>query len=203
MLRTDTLEKHTLELLKKLQTVKALRNTRLVGGTALALQIGHRLSVDLDFFGDVPQNTDQLIEEFNDNNIKNRVDYSSKSIKQFTINNVKVDIVNYPYRWLEPVREVVGIKLADLKDITAMKLVAIINRGTRRDFVDIFFLLQYFQLDQQMKLYMLKYPDGNSFNVLRSLTYFEDAEAAPMPKMLINVDWEQIKFSIKSAVASY
>ncbi|GHU87852.1 hypothetical protein FACS189476_03960 [Spirochaetia bacterium] len=203
MLRTDTLEKHTLELLKKLQTLEALRNTRLAGGTALALQIGHRLSVDLDFFGDVPQDTNQLIEEFNDNNIKNRLDYNSKSIKQFTINNVKVDIVNYPYKWLEPAREEEGIKLADLKDITAMKLEAIINRGTRRDFVDIYFLLRYFQLDLQIKLYMLKYPDGSSFNVLRSLTYFEDAETSPMPKMLIDADWEQIKLAIKSAVAKY
>jgi predicted nucleotidyltransferase component of viral defense system len=204
MLRTDTLEKKTLELLKKLQTVEVLRNTRLVGGTALALQIGHRISVDLDIFGDIPSfSTNQLIEELTSNNIKSRLDYASKNINQFTINNVKVDIVNYPYAWLEPVREEEGIKLADLKDITAMKLEAVTNRGSRRDFVDIYFLLKHFKLDQQIKLYMQKYPDGSSFNVLRSLTYFDDAETSPMPKMLIDVDWEQIKLSIKSAVVTY
>jgi predicted nucleotidyltransferase component of viral defense system len=192
-----------LALLKKLQAMEILDNTRLVGGTALALQLGHRVSVDLDFFGIISVDTNGILEEFNAIGLKARLDYASKSIRQFTVNNVKVDIVNYPYEWLEPIKIEAGIKLAGLQDIAAMKLEAITNRGTRRDFVDIYFLLKQFPIKQQLELYMKKYPDGSSFNVLRSLTYFDDAETAPMPKMLLNVDWDQLKTSIREAVAGF
>jgi predicted nucleotidyltransferase component of viral defense system len=192
-----------LALLKKLQTLEVLCNTRLVGGTALALQLGHRISVDLDFFGIVPVDANELLKEFNAIDLKARLDYTSKSIKQFTINNVKTDFVNYPYKWLESIKVEDGIILAGLHDIAAMKLEAITNRGTRRDFVDIYFLLKQFPIKQQLELYMQKYPDGSSFNVLRSLTYFDDAETAPMPKMFLNVSWDQIKVSIREAVAGY
>jgi predicted nucleotidyltransferase component of viral defense system len=203
MLRTNTLEKSTLALLRKLQALEILDNTRLVGGTALALQLGHRISVDLDFFGVVPADANELLAEFNAIGLKTRLDYASKSIKQFTINNVKADFVNYPYKWLEPIKTEDGITLAGLQDIAAMKLEAVTNRGTRRDFFDIYFLLKQFPIKQQLELYMQKYPDGSSFNVLRSLTYFDDAETAPMPKMLLNVDWDQIRTFIGEAVAEY
>jgi predicted nucleotidyltransferase component of viral defense system len=203
MLRTDTLEKHTLALLRKLQALEILGNTRLVGGTALALQLGHRASVDLDFFGIVPGDANEIRQEFNAIGLKAGLDYASKSIKQFTIDNVKVDFVNYPYNWLEPIKNEEGIKLASLQDIAAMKLEAVTNRGTRRDFVDIYFLLKQFPLKRQLELYLQKYPEGSSFNVLRSLTYFDDAETAPMPKMFLNVGWDQIKASIREAVAGY
>jgi predicted nucleotidyltransferase component of viral defense system len=202
MLRTDTLEKHTLELVKKLQSLALLDETRLVGGTALALQLGHRLSVDLDLFGSAIPDPEQLREELRANELKAVLDYSSRSILQFTINQVKVDFVNYSYKWLEPVNEEDGIRFAGLKDIAAMKLEAITNRGTRRDFVDFYFLLKHFSLKQQLELYLQKYPDGSAFNVLRSLTYFNDAESMPMPKMLIDTPWDQIKFTITEAVAS-
>jgi hypothetical protein len=84
-----------------------------------------------------------------------------------------------------------------------MKLEAITNRGTRRDFVDVYFLLKQFPIKRQMELYLQKYPDGSSFNVLRSLAYFDDAETAPMPKMLVDVEWDQVKASIREAVAGY
>jgi predicted nucleotidyltransferase component of viral defense system len=200
MLRTDALEKSTLELLKKLQCIHFLKNTRLAGGTALALQLGHRLSVDLDFFGTITTNTEHILEELRNNNLEIRTDYSSTNIKQFTIENVKVDFVNYPYEWLEPLKEEKNIRLAGLSDIAAMKLEAITNRGTRRDFVDLYFLLKVYSLKQQMEFYLKKYPGGSSFNVLRSLTYFTDAETMPMPKMLIPINWDEVKSSIRQEV---
>jgi predicted nucleotidyltransferase component of viral defense system len=203
MLRTDILEESSLELLKKLQRIPFLQDTRLAGGTALALQLGHRLSVDLDFFGAIITETEYILEELRNNNLEVRLDYSSTNIKQFTIRNVKVDMVNYPYEWLEPVNEYKGIRLAGLKDITAMKLEAITNRGTRRDFVDVFFLLKIYSLKQQMEFYLRKYPDGSFFNVLRSLCYFADAEAMPMPKMLVSTGWGEVKAAIRKAVAEF
>jgi len=200
LLRSDTLDKHTLELVKELQALPGLQRIRLVGGTALALQLGHRLSVDLDLFGDSIPGAAELLDTLKDNGLKPLLNYSSTRIAQFVINDVKVDFVNYPYRWLERPIEEDGIRLAGLQDITAMKLEAITNRGTRRDFVDIYFLLMMFPLKQQLDWYLQKYPDGSSFNVLRSLTYFTDAEAMPMPKMLIPVEWDKIKSVVRTAV---
>jgi len=202
MLHTDTLEKHALELVKKLLTVPILSETRLVGGTSLALQLGHRLSVDLDLFGNAVPNAAELLESLKNNGIKPVLNYSSAQIAQFIIDDVNVDIVRYPYQWLECRASEAGLRLAGLKDIAAMKLEAVTNRGTKRDFVDIYFLLKTFSLKQMLDLYSKKYPDGSSFNVLRSLTYFADAEAMPMPKMLLAVEWDEIKLTMKNVVRS-
>jgi hypothetical protein len=88
-----------------------------------------------------------------------------------------------------------------LKDIAAMKLSAITNRGTRRDFIDIYFLLRYYTLQEQLEFYTSKYPQGSIFDVVRSLTYFTDAEAIPIPKMLVAVEWGEVKRVIRNAVA--
>jgi len=202
MLRTDTLEKNTLDLVKKLQSISCLRETRLVGGTALALLLGHRISVDIDLFGIEAPNTQELQESLKDNGLDPLLNYSGASVSQFAINNVNVDVVRYPYQWLAPSINEEGVRLASLQDIAAMKLEAITNRGTKRDFVDVYFLLKHFSLNEQMKLYTQKYPDGSSFNVMRSLTFFADAEEMPMPKMLIPVDWEEIKSAVKNAVTA-
>jgi len=202
MLHTDTIEKHTLELVTKLQAVPELSDTRLVGGTSLALQLGHRLSVDLDLFGNAVPTAAELLESLKNNGIKPVLNYSSAQIAQFIIDDVNVDIVRYPYQWLECRASEAGVRLAGLKDIAAMKLEAITNRGTKRDFVDIYFLLKNFSLKQMLDLYSKKYPDGSFFNVLRSLTYFADAEVMPMPKMLMPVKWDEIKSTIKNSVKS-
>lgn len=200
MLRTDILEKLTLDLLRKLQRLSVFDDLRLVGGTALALQFGHRHSVDLDFFGNKMIDSTKLLEVFEQNELVAIQVYDSKNIKQFTIDGVKVDIVNYPYEWLEPILNLDNIRMANLADIVAMKLEAITNRGTKKDFIDIYFLLQHFSLPQMLSLYLKKYSHGSSFNVIRSLTYFADAESDPMPRMFIPVNWKDIKLTICSAV---
>jgi hypothetical protein len=190
-----------LDLLKTLQTLPSLRNTRLVGGTGLALQLGHRISVDIDLFGAI-QSPDEIAVDIRGAGLTYHIDNNSRSITQFTIDSVKVDCVNYPYPWLEePVRDE-DIVLANLKDIAAMKLSAITNRGTRRDFIDIYFLLNHFTLREQLDFYSQKYPDGSLFNVLRSLSYYADAENMPMPKMLIDIQWEKVKERINAEVTS-
>jgi hypothetical protein len=88
--------------------------------------------------------------------------------------------------------------MAGLKNIVAMKLEAITNRGSRKDFVDVYFLLQHFSLTQMLDIYMEKYTRGSIFNVVRSLCYFNDAEILPMPEMIIPVQWEDIKSTIQN-----
>jgi len=204
MLRTNTLEKSTLDLLKRLQKIPLLKELRLVGGTALALQLGHRRSIDLDFFGPIDAEGLQIADEMYAAGLEDIVVIrNTRTIKIFIVNKVKVDIVSYRYKWLTSPIEIDDVKLADIKDIAAMKLAAVTNRGTKKDFVDIFFLLQQFTIKQMLELYEQKFTDGSIFNVIRSLTYFEDAERDIMPEMYIPVDWVQVKQTILEAVIQF
>lgn len=193
MLQTQAVSPNTLELLKKLQSLNELKKFRLVGGTALALLFGHRLSVDLDFFSyDTP-----LPEQFQAILRKEGIQIEnvllSNRINIFNLNEVKTDFVNYSYKWLKnPILEQ-EYTLASIEDIAAMKLSAITNRGTKKDFVDLFFLLEIFELKQMINLYHKKYPEATDFLLFKSLIYFEDAEKDPMPKMLKPIEWQQVK----------
>ena len=125
MLCLSTIEPSTLELLKKLQQLPELRDTRLVGGTALALQLGHRKSIDLDFFGTINCDTQELVDA-----IKSVATLTilkeSPHIHIYLIDGIKVDIVNYKYPWLDEVVLKQEIRMASFKDIAAMKITAVV-----------------------------------------------------------------------------
>lgn len=202
MLRYETIHPNTLGLLKKIQSLEMFADTRLVGGTALALQIGHRKSVDLDFFGKMDASLDEISIELSNFADVNPLS-SSKAMRFLIVDGVKVDIVNYPYLWIdEPVRED-GVILAGVKDISAMKLSAITNRGTKKDFIDLYFLLKTYSFNELIDFYLRKYSDAQLFTVLKSLTYFVDAEDDPMPMMIDSIEWDEVKASIISTVNQY
>ena len=198
MLSFQTIEPHTLELLRSLMAMPLLSGTRLVGGTSLALQYGHRNSVDLDFFGSLDDDLlafrDCLESISHVNVIK-----ETKSIRIYNIDGVKIDFVDYSrYPWLADAVEEDGLRLASPKDIAAMKINAIEGRGTRKDFVDIYFLLQHYSLNEILGFYQEKYPEHSLFRALMSLSYFEDAEKQMMPKMFASASWDEMKaFIIK------
>lgn len=120
----------------------------------------------------------------------------SKNIIIFSVDNIKVDFVNYKYPLLESINKIDDIRLVSDKDIGAMKLNAIAGRGSRKDFIDLFFLLKKYTLSELLSFYNLKYPDGSTFMVLKSLTYFDDAEKEEMPMMFEHFDWELMKTKI-------
>ena len=188
MLHLSTVESTTLELLKKLQQLPVLCNTRLVGGTALALQLGHRKSVDLDFFGQINVDS-QALRTLGTLTILN----DSNNIHIYVLNEVKIDIVNYTYPWLDDVVYKDGIRLASPRDIAAMKITAIEGRGTKKDFVDIYFLLKKYSLKNLLDFYSQKYPDSSSFMAMKSLAYFGDADFDVMPYMFSDITWDEIK----------
>lgn len=126
--------------------------------------------------------------------------WKSENICIYIVDGVKVDFVKYPYSLLKPVVEQDNLRLASVEDIAAMKVAAIIGRGTRKDFIDIYFLLKIFSLQEILDLYSSKYPDGTLFVAIKSLTYFEDAESDPVPEMLEAVNWSEVKKDIVSAV---
>ena len=203
MLSFQTVYPDTLELLKSLTQSPLLNDMRLVGGTSLALQYGHRRSVDLDFFGITTNNVDELTEALKECAKELTLLSTSKTIRVYNICGVKVDVVNYAYPWIdEPIKED-GFNLASPKDIAAMKVNAIIGRGTKKDFIDIFFLLQHFSFENLMNFYLKKYADGSEYRALLSMTYFDDADSQPMPYMFKNVSWESIKKYICKEVEKY
>ena len=203
MLSIQTIHPNTLELLKRLASQPELSQTRLVGGTALALQYGHRQSIDLDFFGALPEDKDELVEmtrRVGNVLVTNR----TKMIVQTVIDQVKVDFVDYSrYAWIDKPIQGDGFILASDKDIAAMKVNAIIGRGTRKDFIDLYMLLQHYSLAEIMGFYKLKYPEFSEYRALLSMSYFDDAEMQDMPKMFIDTSWEDMKNTIIQAIKAY
>jgi len=202
MLSYKTIHADTLELLKSLSAEPLFSHLRLVGGTSLALQYGHRNSVDLDFFGHIEVDDEELLDALRKYGTLQVVKLSA-NIKIFTLNGVKLDVVNYSYKWIdEPVCED-GLLLASPKDIAAMKINAIEGRGTKKDFIDVFELLKHYSLEAILKFHEEKYPEASKFRALMSLSYFDDADMQPMPVMFIPETWEAMKHSIQNAVTSF
>ncbi len=170
---------------------------KLVGGTALALHIGHRKSIDLDFFGTLDFDEAEINVHLQRIGTYNLI-HKTPNIYVFTINNIKVDFVNYPYKWIFPSTSEENIRLASKEDIAAMKLNAITGRGKKKDFYDLYYLLKEFTFKQLFGFYNRKYPDGNQFLVMRSITYFDDAEADQNPVVFEKITWDEIKSTIKN-----
>mgnify|MGYP006382523145 FL=1 len=202
MLSYKTVESHTLELLKSLMAEPLFASLRLVGGTSLALQYGHRSSVDLDFFGEITADDEDIqgvLRKFGSLLVLKE----SKNIKVYQLDGIKIDIVNYSYAWIDDAIVEDGIVLASPQDIAAMKINAIEGRGTKKDFIDIYFLLQHYTLKEILEFYTEKYPEYSIFRALMSLTYFEDAETQIMPRMFVDVSWNDIKESVCKVVDEY
>jgi predicted nucleotidyltransferase component of viral defense system len=202
MLQYHTVDQQTLELLRQLQQHDLFRELRLVGGTSLALQIGHRTSIDIDLFGSIET------DEIDINTVLASMGSvtqlkSSKNIHIYLLNNVKVDIVNYPYPWLQPAILQDGLLLADMVDIAAMKIAAVTGRGSKKDFVDLYFLLQQMDIAQILDHYVAKYKDGSLFMTLKSIIYFDDADKDEMPNMFSDLTWNEVKETISAAFAHF
>ncbi len=199
MLQEKAVSPRLLELLKYLMQQPELKPFVLVGGTALALQLGHRESMDADLFGDQPLETLDLamiLSGFG----KVQLLKKSPSIQVYHVDSIKVDFVNYRYAFLRPFIEKSGLRLASPVDIAAMKLSAIAGRGSKKDFIDLYLLLDHFTLREMMNFYLQKFPDGSEFLVLKSLMYFDDADSEAAPKMFVDLTWKEIKHQIRDEV---
>lgn len=141
MLHYPTVKPGTLGLLKKIMAEPKLAGFNLAGGTSLALQIGHRISFDLDLFGNRPFERDEILELTGKIGTVRPVQYT-KNIFILDIDGVKVDFVNYKYAWLRDIKTIDGLRLVGLEDIGAMKIGAISGHGKKRDFIDLFFFIK-------------------------------------------------------------
>jgi hypothetical protein len=175
----------------------------LVGGTNLSLRLGHRKSIDLDLFTNVPFDPQALAATLPSIFPKTELVSMSNIMLFLYIEDVKTDMVSLSYPWLQPFDVEEEIRLASLPDIAAMKLSAIARRGVKKDFWDIAALLDHFSLDEMLGFYRRKYSSHDIFHLLRSLVYFTDAEAQKDPDLLNDVTWKQVRKKVEAAVQRY
>lgn len=174
MLRKETVTAGTLELLKSLMLDENLAGFFLVGGTALSLQIGHRISIDIDLFSENPFDENTLLDYLeSQRNLK--LDYLAKNTIKGQIAEVKVDLITHGYPLVKKLEVTEGIRLASLEDIAAMKLNAIIGNGTRlKDFIDIAYMSSFIPLKEMIDAYEHKYASRNPLLVMKALSYHHD-----------------------------
>ncbi len=186
---------NTKSILAVLEKAGVIQDSYLAGGTALALQLGHRMSYDLDFF-----TKDEFHEEILLQMLGKTAGFLPVKIGRGSIlgrfDDVRFSILHYEYPLLYPVKKFGRVNIADPLDIGAMKILAAASRGTKRDFIDIFFICRELApLKTLLDLYDKKYRNLTSMlmHIIKSLMFFEDAEADDMPDMLMRADWEEIK----------
>lgn len=195
MKKTFVLTSETEKVLNKLSKLNLLKDFYLAGGTGLALSIGHRKSYYLDFFTQKKLSPRLLILNIS-KFFKIYIFEEDQDTLILNVNNVKISFFKYDYPVLFKFKKFNGVKIADPRDIGCMKISAISSRGTKRDFVDLYFICKkIIPLEKLLNLFQKKYKKVkyNPLHILKSLIYFEEAENEPMPKMIIKVKWRDIK----------
>ena len=203
-LHFEILPEEQLKFFKLLSEELFIKEFYLAGGTCLALYLGHRQSYDFDFFIPADFNTSQII------NILTRIGrYERGNEEKNTINGmlngVRISFFGYKYDIIDDFIHYNSIRLAGIRDIAAMKLEAIAGRGSKKDFVDMFFLLKLFSLKEIFSFHALKYGVGlnNQYHHLKSLVYFNDADEEAMPLMTSPLNWDKVKAKIRSSASKF
>lgn len=194
-MHAGTLSLHAQKILAQLGGSGVVSQMYLVGGTALALQLGHRISLDFDFC-------------VKGNVLAENVARDLGVVGKFTVDllepphtllgifeGIKLSVFRYDYEMLEPFVRYQNVDLASVKDIAAMKLSAICGRATKRDYVDVYVIAKQYSFEEQFSWYDKKFGvlGNNVYTLIKALGYFEDAEIDAMPEMLTPVAWEQVK----------
>lgn len=174
---------------------KLVEKGYLAGGSALALHFGHRYSFDFDFFSQETFDPRKLSRQLQ--KLGNFVETVAKGISLLgTFQGVKFSYFQYEYPLISETSKFLEVNIADIKDIAAMKIAALMDRGTKRDFIDIYEMLQEgMNLGEIFKLYNQKYHtfETNKFSIIKSFGYFDDAEGGDMPQMIKKVSWQEVK----------
>jgi len=206
-MHSEILDSKRLEILKELAFLKE-GGCYLAGGTALALQIGHRTSLDFDFCNSQHFDSGELFSKLQ-TVFGGRIVERHREEDTLTgdIDGIHFSFFWYKYPLIRESKEFEGTLLASVEDIAAMKIIAIVQRGTRRDFIDIYYLLKRVDLDTLFFWTEEKYPNFNRYSGLRGITYFEDAEKRTDESRITIFDksltWEDVKKAIFEKVRAY
>jgi len=180
------------ELLRELMGKDVLEPFFLVGGTALALRLGHRISVDIDLFSERAFDVQPVVEMLRGTFPVQALE-TAKNTVRCEVDGIRLDLISHRYPTIGTSVMVDGIRMASLEDIAAMKLNAIANRGSKKDFWDYAELLDHFSRKDMLRFFARKYTDENVWYVEKSLAYFEDADGEPDPRDLGGRTWEDVK----------
>jgi hypothetical protein len=205
MLPAKAVETPILELIKSLQGKPYLRDFYVVGGTALALYIGHRRSVDIDLFSNFSFDTAGLLEQIQQD-FSYQLFYTASNTLKGSISNINVDILSHRYKYLAEPLDIDGVMVLSIPDIIAMKLNAISTSGQRsKDFIDIYYLFKEYRLREMLEFYKKKYDQENISFILKSLIYFEEVDLADWPVLIKDptLRWVDIKKRIETEVLEY
>lgn len=171
-------------------------NAVLAGGTALALHLGHRKSVDLDFFTTSSFRVETVISVIRKTGLNIRIMSEAEDYLVCEIEGVKFSLFRYEYPFIDTVSSYEGTNVAGVLDIAAMKIIDIVQRGTKRDFVDMYFILQqvpfYKIADHMVRRFGVE--RVNPIHIGKALTYFTDADSNSEPEYTKEkVKWEKVK----------
>ena len=215
MLRKETVSSQLLESLAVLMEMKTIKTHRLVGGTALALQIGHRISVDIDLFSDDKNDyeeiQEELYEKFGNKFAKGRNISSSvsKGIAVY-LNDIKTDILDWKSKFIRPALIDEQIRIASKEDIIPMKFNTFLcslefARYEKKDYIDIANLMKEYSLEHMISLYNEKYPNElmSSRLMIEGLQLSEMTDKKVMPKMLYAETWDDTKKQIEKSIALF
>ena len=203
MLRKETISPDCLILLEELMALPELQTFRLAGGTALSLQYGHRISVDLDIFTDRSFDLAELEVALRAHYPTFIKDFSNRLGFSGYINGVKTDFVNWSVPFMRPVIEIDNIRLTSPEEIAAMKLETISSRQMKKDYYDIYELLKSYSMAQLFDFYKERYPYNNAKTPIEFLIAAHLADESPEPEMLDTTDWTTVKTFIQDSAKLY
>lgn len=194
----NTIDENRQKLLKKITERISLNNYYMIGGTALSLQLGLRLSYDFDFCVPEMFNNEVLLEELKEIG-KIEIKQNQKGTCDVILDGVQVSFFYYPNKMIEQYvtnEEIPNLKMASIIDIAIMKIVAIGGRGAKKDFFDLYNIINQLDiktLDLAKGLIKKCGNDINYASVIMGLSYFEDAEQEVLPESFVEYDWDEIK----------
>lgn len=203
MLHFETVLPGTVRVLKELMDIEELSTFNLVGGTALALQLGHRKSDDIDLFLDTNFEKRPIInilkEKFGDRFFLASKETNSLGVFCY-IDEIKIDICKHTFPIIENILIEENIRMWSVKEIAAAKVHAISNRAKKKDFWDIDIILDTVSIDEITALYKKKYDPLLAITVSQILLYFNDADESDTPECYLGKTWEQVKTNIKKKI---
>lgn len=200
----EAIDNQTKNALDKLKESELIQSFYLAGGTALAFQLGHRKSIDLDWFSKEGFSNEHIKKEVA-NLGKFKLSSEDEGTVHGVLDNARITFLHYDYELLYPFIDFNGVNLADEREIAAMKLSAISSRGSKKDFIDLYFLLKKYSLQELIDIFEKKYSniEYNKAHLLKSLTYFAEAEEEPMPVMRKKATWEEVKKILAQEVGRF
>jgi predicted nucleotidyltransferase component of viral defense system len=210
MLCTRTIDEPLWKVLKNFSNLPELQNFYLVGGTALALQLGHRKSEDLDFFTngsfDIAELKQALLKHYPHIELLRDKPHGISflvALDEDVRKKRKVDIYNWAVKFIRPAIMEDGIRLASPEDIAAFKLDSISSRKEQKDYVDLAVLCDMFTFDEMMVFFTEKFPFKDKRTVLTEILNTESIGKSDRPEMLIELTLSQALEKIKNSVKVY